>query len=229
MSFSSIISAGIQPDQISDESTFTAVVNLLHQQFNGKVLVSSRFTPEDQVLTDLIFKNNLPVRIFTAASEGKYDILTHTVDFYGKTIEVLFHQAVAAAKNNPQPAQFQNENPSTAPLHELLAGKHVLISSLRRDQLKYPEQASPFEWDAESQRYRFYPLFYWTAEEVSAYITAQNIPHIEGTIQVVEVTDEAQTAPARNTFLRRFFSHHLLIPDLKALFQPLTLSPQVSI
>ena len=65
--------------------------------FPGQVAFSSSLGQEDQVLTDIIFRNNLPVRIFTIDTgrlfNETYELLERTVARYKKNIDVFFPQA----------------------------------------------------------------------------------------------------------------------------------------
>ncbi len=65
--------------------------------FPGKVVFSSSLGQEDQVLTDIIFKNNLPVKIFTIDTgrlfNETYELLDKTTARYKKQIQVYFPEA----------------------------------------------------------------------------------------------------------------------------------------
>jgi len=49
----------IQNKSIKEQLEFLA------EEFKGKIAFSTSFGQEDQILTDIIFKNNLPIEIFT--------------------------------------------------------------------------------------------------------------------------------------------------------------------
>lgn len=152
-------------------------------RYPGRALFATRFSPEDQLVAHLIFKNALPVRVFAYAESAPHDILMRSVDFFQGNIEVSTRQArlaaAAFAAKHPEAALAYEQRPATAPLLQLLSGHHVLISSLRKDQL--PATATPpvpFEWDEANQRAIFYPLFDWTAKQVQTYLWGYDIPYL---------------------------------------------------
>jgi phosphoadenosine phosphosulfate reductase len=175
----------------------------------GRALFSTRFSLEDQVLAHLIFKSKLPIRVFTFSGADQYDILIRSVEFFKANIEISFQQARLAAasfaERHPEVVSEYEDSPSTAPLSHLLLGNHLLISSRRKDQLLAMDiNPIQFEWDKNSKRAIFYPLFDWTAEQVQAYIEQAGIPHIGGAIQRTAKGAEApsEALPFWDTFLR---------------------------
>nr|MBP6732647.1 phosphoadenosine phosphosulfate reductase family protein [Chitinophagales bacterium] len=65
--------------------------------YPGQVAFSSSLGQEDQVLTDIIFRNNLPVPVFTIDTgrlfNEVYELIQTTELQYGKRIEVVFPPA----------------------------------------------------------------------------------------------------------------------------------------
>ncbi len=65
--------------------------------FPGSVVFSSSLGQEDQVLTDIIFKNDLPVKIFTIDTgrlfNETYELLDRTTARYKKPVQVYFPEA----------------------------------------------------------------------------------------------------------------------------------------
>ena len=155
----------------------------LAAKYPGRTLVATRFSPEDQILAHLIFRNALPIRVFTYSGADQYDILIRSVDFFKGNIEVSFRQARLAAAEfaecHPEVVQEYEKKPATAPLIQVLQGHHLLVSSQRKNQL-LENQSNPvqFEWDESKQRAVFYPLFDWTEKQVQAYIQQHDIPHL---------------------------------------------------
>src|SRR5215475_12439130 len=72
-------------------------LKLISQLFPGKVVFSSSLGQEDQVITDAIFKNDLPIRIFTLDTgrlfNETYELLERTNARYKKNIQVYFPDA----------------------------------------------------------------------------------------------------------------------------------------
>ena len=72
-------------------------IRLMAELFPGKVVFSSSLGQEDQVITDVIFKNNIPVKIFTLDTgrlfNETYELLDRTTARYKKHIKVYFPEA----------------------------------------------------------------------------------------------------------------------------------------
>jgi len=62
--------------------------------FPGKVIFSSSMGQEDQVITDAIFKNKIPIKIFTLDTgrlfNETYELLERTMARYKQTFHVFF-------------------------------------------------------------------------------------------------------------------------------------------
>ena len=75
-----------------ERSSLPEAVSLVADLFPGKVVFSSSLGQEDQVLTDIIFKNNLPVKIFTIDTgrlfNETYELLDKTTARYKKQVQV---------------------------------------------------------------------------------------------------------------------------------------------
>src|SRR5688500_7736089 len=85
--------------QIQDieSSSLHEAIRKVTELFPGEVVFSSSLGQEDQVLTDVIFKNNLPVRVFTLDTgrlfNEAYELLDRTMARYKKPVQVYFPEA----------------------------------------------------------------------------------------------------------------------------------------
>ena len=63
-------------------------------RFRGKVVFTTSFGYEDQVITDMIFSNDLPIRVITLDTgrlfEETHKVFGRTREKYGKAIETFF-------------------------------------------------------------------------------------------------------------------------------------------
>src|SRR3546814_17108165 len=77
-------------------------LRLFAEEFAGKIVFSTSFGWEDQVITHMIFKNDLPIRVFTLDTgrmfNETYHVWNRTLDRYKKTIEVYSPQAADVEK-----------------------------------------------------------------------------------------------------------------------------------
>ena len=184
----------LSPGQIQqiEESTVPEAIGLVTQLFSEGVVFSSSLGQEDQVLTDIIFKNNLPVKIFTIDTgrlfNETYELLDRTTARYKKNIEVFFPEATAVEQfvnskginsfydtvDNRKECCFIRK---VKPLNRALKGAKVWITGLRAEQSGNREQMPMIEWSDEKQLYKFNPLIRWSYEDMMEYIKKHNVPY----------------------------------------------------
>lgn len=160
--------------------------------FPGKVVFSSSLGQEDQVLTDIIFRNSLPVKVFTIDT-GRlfpevYDLIDRTEARYKNRIDVFFpsapavEQFVATHGINSFYESVDNRKAcchvrKVEPLGRALAGASVWITGLRAGQSDNRKNMPVLEWDEAKQLYKFNPLINWSLDEVLGYIHRFNVPY----------------------------------------------------
>ncbi|HTG67115.1 MAG TPA: phosphoadenylyl-sulfate reductase [Flavobacterium sp.] len=171
----------------SIEETFT----FLAEEYKGKVVFSTSFGQEDQVITDLIGKSKAEVNIFTLDTgrlfQETYDVFHRTQKKYKLPIKVYFPEAKAVEelleKKGPNSFYESVENRKeccfirkVVPLKKALAGNQVWITGLRAEQSENRSDLHLFEYDANFAIVKFNPLLKWTLEEVQKYIDDNNVP-----------------------------------------------------
>ena len=132
-----------------EDSSVPEAIRLVTELFPGEVVFSSSLGQEDQVLTDIIFKNDLPVKIFTIDTgrlfNETYELLDRTTARYKKPIHVYFPEAadveefVAAKGINSFYESVDNRKEcchirKVKPLNRALKGAKVWITGLRAEQ-----------------------------------------------------------------------------------------------
>jgi len=147
---------------------------------------------EDQVLTDTIFKNNIPVKIFTIDTgrlfNETYETLDRTIARYKKTIQVYFPDAgdveefVLTKGINSFYESVDNRKScchirKVKPLNRALTGAKIWITGLRAGQSTNRMEMPMIEWDESRQLYKFNPLINWTDEDVMDYLGQFNVPY----------------------------------------------------
>jgi len=175
-----------------ESNSLPEAVSLVADLFPGKVVFSSSLGQEDQVLTDIIFKNNLPVKIFTIDTgrlfNETYELLDKTTARYKKQVQVYFPEAadvetfVATKGINSFYESVDNRKGccyirKVKPLNRALAGAQVWITGLRAEQSENRKDMPIIEWDENRQLYKFNPLIRWTYNEVLDYIKEFNVPY----------------------------------------------------
>jgi phosphoadenosine phosphosulfate reductase len=175
----------------------------LANEFKGKVVFSTSFGQEDQVITALIGKNNLPITIFTLDTgrlfQETYDVFHKTLKKYQIDIKTYFPEtsAVEELLNQKGPNSFYEsvENRKeccfirkVAPLTKALKGNSIWITGLRAEQSENRNDLHLFEYDEKFDIIKFNPLLKWTLEEVQKYIYDNNVPqnalHKQGFVSI---------------------------------------------
>lgn len=163
----------------------------LANEYKDKVVFSTSFGQEDQVITALIAKNDLPITIFTLDTgrlfQETYDVFHKTLKKYKIDIKTYFPEATAVEEllNKKGPNSFYEsvENRKeccfirkVAPLTKALKGNEIWITGLRAEQSENRNDLAAFEYDAHFNIIKFNPLLKWTLAEVQKYIDDNNVP-----------------------------------------------------
>ncbi|MBK0378808.1 phosphoadenylyl-sulfate reductase [Mucilaginibacter sp. SD-g] len=169
-----------------------AALQLLAEQFAGEIVFSTSFGWEDQVITHMIFANNIPIKVFTLETgrlfPETYYVWNRTMEIYGKPVHAYFpeHHLLENMVNAKGPNSFYEsvENRKECcgirkiePLKRALAGNQCWITGIRAEQSANRQFMSDVEWDEGNQLIKFHPIYHWTLDEVKAYIKQYNIPY----------------------------------------------------
>lgn len=166
-------------------------LSFLANEYKEKVVFSTSFGQEDQVITALIAKNELPITIFTLDTgrlfQETYDVFHKTLKKYKIDIKSYFPEAnqVESLLNSKGPNSFYEsvENRKeccfirkVVPLTRALKGNEIWITGLRAEQSENRNDLHLFEYDANFDIIKFNPLLKWTLAEVQKYIDDNNVP-----------------------------------------------------
>ncbi|KIA98989.1 phosphoadenosine phosphosulfate reductase [Flavobacterium sp. KMS] len=187
MSTTNITSLLAKTKDFSLEETLEFLAN----EYKDKVVFSTSFGQEDQVITDFIAKNNIAITIFTLDTgrlfQETYDVFHRTLKKYKKHIEVYFPEAVAVEsllrEKGPNSFYDSVENRKeccfirkVVPLRKALSGNSVWITGLRAEQSENRNDLQLFEYDANFEIIKFNPLLKWSLQEVENYLQEHNVP-----------------------------------------------------
>ncbi len=176
-------------EQIKDMEPIGAIAYLA-ELFPGQITFSTSFGWEDQVITDMIFANDLPVKVFTLETgrlfPETYYVWNRTLEIYQKPIYAYHPDAVAleelVLKKGPNSFYESVENRKTCcnirkivPLKRALAGNKCWVTGIRAEQSLNRNDMANLEWDEQNQLIKFHPIFFWSLDEVKAYIRKNNI------------------------------------------------------
>jgi phosphoadenosine phosphosulfate reductase len=180
-----------------------AGIQYLTEQFPGAVAFSTSFGQEDQVLADMIWRNKLPVRVFTLDTgrlfQETYELMDLTRARYKQPFEVYFPETAAVEKlvaekgMNSFYDSVENRKEccyirKVAPLNRALQGVKVWITGLRAEQSENRQALEVLEWDEARGLYKYNPLIHWSYEDMLAYLDQHNVPfnklHNQGFVSI---------------------------------------------
>jgi len=168
------------------------IMQMLCKDYADKVVFSSSFGSEDQVISHIIFSNHLPVKVFTLDTgrmfAETYATHSRTLEKYNQKIEVFFPKSTDIEKliTEKGPFSFYHsiENRKECcylrkikPLKRALQGNKVWITGLRAEQSESRNKVNLFEWDESNMIIKYNPLIQWTNEQVKEFIKINQIPY----------------------------------------------------
>jgi phosphoadenosine phosphosulfate reductase len=170
------------------------VVALLHRIHvnHAPAVLASGLGVESMVLTDLIARHALPLRIFTLDTgrlPGEtYALIDRIREHYALSIDVYYPDAAALeayVRHNGVNAFYRTlelrqrccEIRKTEPLARALAGKGAWITGLRRAQSPTRAHVAVEEFDAVHGLAKFSPLVDWSDADVWEYVRTQQVPY----------------------------------------------------
>ncbi|GGN01861.1 phosphoadenosine phosphosulfate reductase [Dyadobacter beijingensis] len=167
-------------------------LSILADLFPGEVVFSTSLGYEDQVISDLILKNNINIGIFTLDTgrlfAETYMTLQKTNNRYDTKIKVYYPQteAVENMVSTKGPLSFYEsiENRKECcfirkvePLNRALKGAKIWVTGIRAEQSGNRHDMPRLEWDEAHQLFKFHPILDWTFEEVKQYVKSNGIPY----------------------------------------------------
>lgn len=181
-------------EQIKNETAGKGPRELLEavlDRFGDRVALASSFSPEDQVLTDLLCRVTLRPHVFTLDTgrlpEETYRLIERTRDRYRLRIQVLFpdaqdvEQMVEAHGINLFRDSIENRKlccrvRKILPLKRKLAGLDAWICGLRKEQSVTRRDVATVQWDEQFGLIKISPLADWSTEQVWDYIRQNRVP-----------------------------------------------------
>ena len=180
-------------DQLNGK-TIDERLEILVSAFKGKIIFTTSFGIEDQVITHKIFTNNLDIKVVTLDTgrlfPETYEVFSQTTLKYKKKINVYFPDYISVEElvTEKGPFSFFNSRENreecckirkVVPLSRALAGMECWISGIRASQSDNRGNMSDLEYDADKKLFKFHPLFGWSFEEVENFIKENNVPYNE--------------------------------------------------
>jgi phosphoadenosine phosphosulfate reductase len=160
--------------------------------FPGEIIFTTSFGIEDQVITDMIFRNTIPIEIATIDTgrlfPQTYKVSNETFKKYNNKIIVYFPESQHIEKMMTEKGAcsfyYSKDNRleccrlrKVMPLKRALMGKKLWISGIRSSQSENRSGMEWMEYDQVNDIYKFYPLFDWSFNDVKIYITKHQVPY----------------------------------------------------
>lgn len=176
---------------VLDTLDLTERLTLLAEQFPGRVAFSTSLGQEDQVITDAIWRHDLPIRVFTLDTgrlfEETYELIDQTCARYGKVMEVYFPdtsevEALTSARGHFSFRDSVEDRKTCChlrkvrPLERALQDVDVWITGLRREQSPNRQAMRILEWDDAYGLLKANPLIDWSTAEMVSYLERHGVP-----------------------------------------------------
>jgi len=172
------------------EKDIVAALTFLAEKYEDKIVFSTSFGWEDQVLTHIIFSNNIPIKVFTLETgrlfPETYYVWNRTLEIYQKPIFAYYPDAhlLEQMVSTKGPSSFYEsvENRKECcyirkiePLKRALAGNACWITGIRAEQSTNRQDMDHLEWDEGNGIIKYHPIFDWTLTDVKAFVKEHNI------------------------------------------------------
>lgn len=175
----------------------------LVERVPGRTVFTTSFGIEDQMLTHLIFSNDLPIEVVTLDT-GRlfpevYALWRETEEKYGRRIKAKYPQAEALeALVDDQGVDGFYYGPEmrkaccgvrkVEPLARALTGAAGWVTGLRRDQSANRSDMAFVSFDGARGLVKANPIFDWTRERIAAFAAAEKVPvntlHAKGFLSI---------------------------------------------
>ena len=178
---------------IAESKTLEEKLKQISNLIQGKIVFSTSFGIEDQVISHAIFSQKIKnIEVFTLDT-GR--LFPETYSVWDKT-QLQYNAKIKAYYPNTNTIEnYINENGINAfynsvelrkeccfirkvePLNRALKDAKIWITGLRAEQSNNRNSVKEIEWDEEKQLYKFNPLINWSTDEVVNYLKQNGVPY----------------------------------------------------
>jgi len=177
-----------------ENATIEEVLKYFLSTYGEKIALASSLGAEDQVLTDLLLKQDAKAKIFTLdtgrlyeqtykvmdLTNRKYNIKIDVLFPHAKDVETLYQtQGINGFKESIENRKECCHIRKIAPLKRALSTLDVWITGLRRSQSQTRESMKLVEFDEGNNLIKINPLIEWSEEEVWDYLKKHKVPYNE--------------------------------------------------
>ena len=174
------------------EKSAIGVVGYFLQHFGEKIVLSTSLGLEDQVLTEMVMRQNRNTEVFTLDTgrlfPETYDLIARTNKYFGirmktycpepaRVEEMVANHGINLFYDGVEKRKMCCGIRKVAQLPRAFEGVEAWICGLRKDQSVSRFFNSMVEWDENNGLVKINPLINWSEKEVWAYIRKHNIPY----------------------------------------------------
>lgn len=177
---------------LENDNTVTGQLRRAGEEFAGRIVFTTSFGAEDQVITDIIAREQLPIPIVTldtgrlfpetyelwAATEEKYGIRVRAYTPERAALEALVNeQGISLYRQSLEGRHACCGVRKLEPLARALAGVEAWVTGLRREQSVTRTETADRERDEARNLWKINPLVDWSEQDVWNYIRAYEVPY----------------------------------------------------
>lgn len=167
-------------------------LQLIAARFPGEVAFSTSFGMEDQVISHIIGKNKIPMKVFTLDTgrmfNETYEVWQSTANVFDLSIDPFYPDAqeiqyfVNERGINSMYLSVENRKEccrirKIEPLKRALKGVAIWVTGVRAAQSVNRQNFKMFEWDEAFQLIKFNPLLHWSDADVADFIHQNHTPY----------------------------------------------------
>ncbi|MGX7668452.1 phosphoadenylyl-sulfate reductase [Flavobacterium pedocola] len=180
-------------NQLTESQDLTKNLKLLSEKTTGKIVFSTSFGIEDQLITDVVFSQGLAnIEVFTLDTgrlfSETYSTWHKTELQYKQKVKTYYpdHKALESFIDTKGINPFYESQElrkqcchirKVEPLQRALQGANVWITGLRAEHSPNRNSLEVVQWDEQYQLYKYNPLLHWTTEEVKAIVSQKGVPY----------------------------------------------------
>ncbi|WP_375561324.1 phosphoadenylyl-sulfate reductase [Bernardetia sp. OM2101] len=168
------------------------LLEILAEKFPQKVCFSTSLGIEDQLITHFIFKNEIPIDIFTLQTgrlfEETEQLLIETQHKYKQKITVFEPNQTKVEELENEKGKFsfyesvENRKEccfirKVEPLNRALENYTIWVTGIRAEHSDNRQNMPLFEWDDAHKMLKVHPLLHWNFEDVEKRINIYQIPY----------------------------------------------------
>ena len=176
----------------SENNSVTAQLRRAAEEFAGHIVFTTSFGAEDQVITDIIAREQLPIRIVTLDTgrlfPETYELWGATEERYGLRVQAYTPERTALEEMvNGQGIILYRQSlegrhtcctvRKLEPLGRALAGAKAWVTGLRREQSVTRTETAFREREETRGLWKINPLADWSEQDVWNYIRAYDVPY----------------------------------------------------